>query len=414
MHDILLAAATARYCAIEESPLTVRQFYSAAKEIECELIAQRRDFHRHPELAYQEVRTAAIVARQLGEIGMEVQTGVGKTGVVGLLGAERDGPTVLLRFDMDALPIQEENDTDYVSTQPGVMHACGHDGHTAIGLTVARMLAQQRDRLRGALKLVFQPAEEGGYGAAAMIADGALREPRPDFAFGLHLWNKRPFGWVGATEGEMMAGGREWGCVVSGDGGHAASPDQTHDPVVAAAQIVVALQTVVSRNVPPLESVVVSVTQINGGDTHNVIPGEVRLAGTLRYFRSAIRDSTKKRISDIAENVAAAMGCRSEVSFGSGYRPVSNDADAARLVRELAERVPGVTVVADDERTAGSEDFGEFMADIPGCFFFIGAANAARGLNYPHHHPRFDFDERSLTLGAALMASVAAHYVLPE
>ncbi|MDP7645383.1 MAG: M20/M25/M40 family metallo-hydrolase, partial [Anaerolineales bacterium] len=171
---------------------------------------------------------------------------------------------------------------------------------------------------------------------------------------------------------------------------------------------------VVSRNVPPLESVVVSVTQINGGDTHNVIPGEVRLAGTLRYFRSAIRDSTKKRISDIAENVAAAMGCRSEVSFGSGYRPVSNDADAARLVRELAERVPGVTVVADDERTAGSEDFGEFMADIPGCFFFIGAANAARGLNYPHHHPRFDFDERSLTLGAALMASVAAHYVLPE
>ena len=397
-----------------EFPLTVRRFDSAAKEIECEVIAQRRDFHRHPELAYQEVRTASIVARQLGELGMEVHTGVGKTGVVGLLGAERPGPTVLLRFDMDALPIQEENDTDYVSTQPGVMHACGHDGHTAIGLTVARMLAQQRDRLRGALKLVFQPAEEGGYGAAAMIADGALREPRPDFAFGLHLWNKRPFGWVGATEGEMMAGGREWGCVVSGDGGHAASPDQTHDPVVAAAQIVVALQTVVSRNVPPLESVVVSVTQINGGDTHNVIPGEVRLAGTLRYFRSAIRDSTKKRISDIAENVAAAMGCRSEVSFGSGYRPVSNDADAARLVRELAERVPGVTAVADDERTAGSEDFGEFMADIPGCFFVVGSANGERGLDYPHHHPRFDFDERSLTVGATLMASVAAHHVLPD
>ena len=164
------------------------------------------------------MRTASIVARQLGELGMEVHTGVGKTGVVGLLGAERPGPTVLLRFDMDALPIQEENDTDYVSTQPGVMHACGHDGHTAIGLTVAGMLAQQHERLRGALKFVFQPAEEGGCGAAAMIADGALREPRPDFAFGLHLWNERPFGWVGATEGEMLAGSCDWECVVSGDG----------------------------------------------------------------------------------------------------------------------------------------------------------------------------------------------------
>ncbi len=360
------------------------------------------------------MRTASIVARQLGELGMEVHTGVGKTGVVGLLGAERPGPTVLLRFDMDALPIQEENDTDYVSTQPGVMHACGHDGHTAIGLTVAGMLAQQHERLRGALKFVFQPAEEGGCGAAAMIADGALREPRPDFAFGLHLWNERPFGWVGATEGEMLAGSCDWECVVSGDGGHAASPHQTHDPVVAAAHIVVALQTVVSRNVPPLESAVVSVTQINGGDTYNVIPGEVRLAGTLRFFRNAVCDRVKRRITQILENVAFAMGCRAEATFGSGYRPVVNDADAALLVQELARRVPGVTAVADDERTAGSEDFGEFMADIPGCFFVVGSANGERGLDYPHHHPRFDFDERSLTVGATLMASVAAHHVLPD
>ncbi len=398
---------------IEDPLVTVPRFVVAAKGLEGELIAQRRDLHRHPELGYQEVRTAGIVARNIGDLGMEVQTGVGKTGVVGLMVGGRPGPTVLLRFDMDALPIQEENETEYVSSVAGVMHACGHDGHTAIGLAVARMMAQQRDRLQGALKFVFQPAEEGGGGAEAMIADGALRDPRPDFAFGLHLWNERPFGWVGATEGEMMAGCCDWECVVRGDGGHAAMPHRVRDPVVAASQIVLALQTVVSRNVPPMESAVVSVTQLEGGDTCNVIPGEVRLAGTLRYFRNKDCERSKDRMKQIAENVALAMDCRAEVSFGCGLRPVTNDANAAVLVRELAGLVPGVTVVADDERTAVSEDFGEFTADVPGCFFFIGSANGERGLDHPHHHSRFDFDERSLTVGAVLIASVAARYVMP-
>ena len=392
----------------------VTEFVAAAKKLEGELIAQRRDFHRHPELGYQEVRTSAIVANQLSDLGIEVQTGVGKTGVVGLLGDERPGPTVLLRFDMDALPIQEENDIEYVSSNAGVMHACGHDGHTAIGLAVARIMAQQRDRLQGALKFVFQPAEEGGGGAEAMIADGVMRDPCPDYAFGLHLWNERPFGWVGATEGDMMAGVCGWECVVSGDGGHAAMPHRARDPIVAAAQIVVAMQTVVARNVPPMEAVVVSVTQIHGGDKDNVIPGEVRLSGTLRYFRNTDCERSKDRMTQIAENVASAMECRAAMSFGYGYQPVSNDVDAALLVRDLAGRVPGVTVVADDERTAVSEDFGEFTTDVPGCFFFVGSANGERGLDYPHHHPRFDFDERSLTVGASLMASVAAHHVLPD
>ena len=392
----------------------VSEFFSAAKQLEGELIAQRRDFHRHPELGYQEVRTSGIVARQLGELGIEVQTEIAKTGVVGLLAAERPGPTVLLRFDMDALPIQEENDIEYVSSNAGVMHACGHDGHTAIGLAVARIMAQQRDRLQGALKFVFQPAEEGGGGAEAMIADGVMRDPCPDYAFGLHLWNERPFGWVGATGGEMMAGVCGWECVVSGDGGHAAVPHRARDPIVASAQIVVALQTVVARNVPPMEAVVVSVTQINGGDKDNVIPGEVRLSGTLRYFRDVDYERSKDRMTRIAENVACAMDCQAAMSFGYGYQPVSNDVDAALLVRDLAGRVPGVTVVADDERTAVSEDFGEFTTDVPGCFFFVGSANGERGLDYPHHHPRFDFDERSLTVGASLMASVAAHHVLPD
>lgn len=392
----------------------VPAFFAAAKDIERDLIAQRRDFHRHPELGYQEVRTAGIVARHLAELDMEVQTGVGKTGVVGLLRGARPGPTVLLRFDMDALPIQEENDTEYVSSKSGVMHACGHDGHTAIGMTVGQILAQHRDRLQGALKFVFQPAEESGSGAEAMIADGALRDPQPDFAFGLHLWNERPFGWVGATEGEMMAGMCDWDCVVIGEGGHAASPHQTRDPIVAAAHIVVALQTVVARNVPPVESVVVSVTDIQGGDTRNVIPGEARLSGTLRYFRHSDLEQSRSRMKEIAENIAVAMECRADLSFGSGPRPVINDTNAALLVRDLARLVPGVTAVSEDESTAVSEDFGEFTSKVPGCFFFVGSANAERGLDYPHHHARFDFDERSLTVGAALMSSVAAYYVMPD
>ena len=387
------------------------EFIKAVKGLEKVLIAERRDFHRHPEVGYNEIRTSGIVAKQLDDLGLQVRVGVGKTGVVGLLKGQQPGPNVLLRFDMDALPIQEENDVEYVSQNDGVMHACGHDGHVAIGLCVARMFTEESDKLKGSIKFVFQPAEEGGAGAAAMIKDGVLLEPRPDYVYGMHLWNERPVGWVGATDGNMMAGSCSWQCTIVGNGGHAAAPHHTDDPAVAAAQIVVGLQTVVSRNLPPSEAAVVSVTQIHCGDTHNVIPTEANLAGTLRYFSDSVYETVTNRITRIVKDIASAMGCSANVTFSTGYRPVNNNLDAALLVREIAQRVPDVSIVSNDERTAVSEDFSEFMVDLPGCYFFVGSANGGRGLDYPHHHPRFNIDEQSLTIGAAIMASVASEYV---
>jgi amidohydrolase len=388
------------------------EFIKAVKSLEKLLIAERRDFHRHPEVGYNEIRTSGIVAKQLNDLGMQVRVGVGKTGVVGLLKGQQPGPNVLLRFDMDALPIQEENDVEYASQNDGVMHACGHDGHVAIGLCVARMLVAQSDKLKGSIKFVFQPAEEGGAGAAAMIKDGVLLDPRPDYVYGMHLWNERPVGWLGATDGNMMAGSCSWQCTVVGNGGHAAAPHHTNDPAVAAAQIVVGLQTVVSRKLSPSESAVVSVTQIHCGDTHNVIPTEASLAGTIRYFSDSAYETITNNITRIVKDIASAMGCSANITFNTGYRPVNNDSDAALLVREIAKRIEDVTIVSNDERTAVSEDFSEFMVEIPGCYFFVGSANSGSGLDYPHHHPRFNIDEHSLTIGAAIMANIASNYVL--
>lgn len=391
-----------------------RDFYSSSKVMAEELIERRRDFHRHPELAFEEVRTAGIVADHLAALGFEVQTGIGRTGVVGMLEGEHPGSILLLRFDMDALPIHEENEVDYVSTNAGVMHACGHDGHTAIGLSVASMLAEHRHEISGGVKFVFQPAEECLGGAKAMIADGVLTDPVPDHAFGMHLWSGEPVGWVGAADGPVMSQQTDWECIVSGAGGHAAIPHQVRDPVVAAAQVVTAIQSVVARNVNPLHVAVVSVTRIYGGNARNVIPGSVTLAGTIRTFLPEVRDLILERLREVATGVAEAMGCEASLSLTEGVKPVVNDIEAAKQVRETARLISDVTEVASDERMTASEDFGEFMADVPGCFFFIGSANVESGINHPHHHPRFDLDERALIIGAEVMASVAARYVLPD
>nr|MBP7691183.1 amidohydrolase [Anaerolineales bacterium] len=249
-------------------------FHPLAQQLLPEMSARRRDFHRHPELGFQEVRTAGIVAQELNRLGLEVTTGVGRTGVVGVLEGDQPGPTVLLRFDMDALPITEANAVDYASETPGVMHACGHDGHTTIGLAVAKLLTPWRARMAGTLKFVFQPAEEGLGGAEAMVQDGVLDRlgPAPERALALHLWNSEPVGWVGATNGPAMAASERFTLTLQGRGGHGAIPHQTVDPVTAAAHVVTALQTIVSRNVNALDSAVISVTMLKAGDAFNVIP----------------------------------------------------------------------------------------------------------------------------------------------
>lgn len=389
-------------------------FQAQAQALREELVTLRRDFHKHPELAFEEYRTAGIVAEELSKLGLEVQTGIGKTGVVGILEGKKEGPTVLVRADMDALPIHEENETDYVSTVPGKMHACGHDGHTAIALGVAKLFSQYRDNIAGRIKFVFQPAEEAVGGAKAMVADGVLENPRPDVSLGLHLWNTKPLGMLGVADGPIMAGATTFKVIITGKGGHAASPDISIDPIVCAAQVITALQTIVSRNVPPLEQGVITVTYMRAGDAFNVIPQKAELWGTIRTYKLEVRDLIERRMHEVCEGVAQALGCKADVEIEHHTLPVVNHPEVAERVRSVFSRYTREDQFDRSERTMGSEDVGLFMEDIPGMYFFVGSGNSERGLDYGHHHPRFDFDEDVLPLGVALMSAAVAEYLMPE
>ena len=370
----------------------------------------RRDFHMHPELGFTEIRTAGIVARELQALEMEVTTGVARTGVIGLLEGNKPGPVVLVRFDMDALPVTEETGADYASTVPGLMHACGHDGHVAIGLTVAKMLHARRDELAGTVKFVFQPAEEGTCGeeiggAEMMIREGVLENPKPDLALALHLWNEMPFGHIHVAKGAVMAGAEQFKITVTGRGGHGAIPHQTADPVLAAGHIVTALQSITSRNVAPLQAAVVSVTMIHGGATFNVIPPRVELEGTIRTFEPVVRETVLRRFNEIVNGVAAAMGCTAEVHVRRLTPAMVNADEIAERVQGVArELLPEADLVTSPNLTMGAEDMAFMLEQVPGCYFFVGSADSARGLDYGHHHPRFDFDEAALPRAAALMA----------
>ncbi len=389
-------------------------FKAQAESLREELIAQRRDFHRYPELAFEEVRTAGIVANQLTQLGLEVQSGVGKTGVVGLLEGAHDGPTVLLRADMDALPIVEENEVEFASQTAGKMHACGHDGHTAIALGVARLLAPLRERMAGRVKFVFQPAEEIGKGAMAMIADGALANPRPDVTVGLHLWNSLPTGVVGIADGAVMSGASIFRLKVVGKGGHGAAPHLTIDPVVCASQIVLAFQTIISRSLDPLDHAVISVTYLRAGEAYNVIPQHAELRGTVRCFSLETQELLVRRMHETAEHIARGMGCMAELEIEHQTKPVINHASVGARLREVFQPIVGASGIDTSVRTMGSEDVSEFMSDIPGVYFFVGARDQTADAYYGHHHPRFSIDEAALPLGVALLSSAVASYVLTE
>jgi amidohydrolase len=379
-----------------------------------DLVAVRRDLHAHPELRYQEHRTAGIAAERLRALGFEVKTAVASTGVVGVLrGSARSSPsrTLLLRADMDALPVQEANDTPYRSTVPGVMHACGHDGHVAIGLGVARRLSESRTSWPGAVKYVFQPAEEGGCGAKRMIEEGALEDPIVDAAFGLHLWNDLPVGTVAAASGPVMAAVDEFTVTVRGRGGHAAYPHQARDPVLCAAHLVTALQSLVSRGADPFLPLVVSVTAVRAGEAFNVIPEEAELRGTVRTMNERLFAEVPSRFAELATSVAAAMGCEARIAYERQSPPLVNQQALSELVREAAAHVVGKGNVRDDVRSMGGEDFAFFAQRVPACFAFVGSRNGAKGLDAPHHSPRFDFDEEALMAGVELTERVARTFL---
>ena len=387
-------------------------FLQQAKELFPYTQSLRRDFHMHPELGFREIRTGGIVAKELELLGIEVTKGVGKTGVVGLLEGAKPGPTLLLRFDMDALPISEETGAEYASQNQGVMHACGHDGHTAIGLTVAKLLHAHRDQLNGTIKFCFQPSEEGTNGeeiggAEMMMRDGLLEGPGVDMSLSLHLWNEKPLGWLGVTEGPIMAGADIFTVRVTGRGGHGAIPDAAVDPIVAAANIVNALQTIVARNVSPLDTAVVSVTNIHGGTAFNVIPPEVRLEGTIRTFDHKVRQRIVERLEQIARGVGEGMGCQVEVAIKRITPALINNESITSKVQGIAQRLLSESELDTNYQTMTAEDMAFMQEKIPGCYFFVGSNDRARNLDYGHHHPRFDFNEEALIRGSALMAAAA-------
>jgi amidohydrolase len=366
------------------------------------LVSDRRDLHQHPELGYREQRTAAVIAERLAALGYDVRTGVGGTGVVGTRAGPPNGPTVLIRADMDALPVQEETGLPFASTVPGIMHACGHDGHMAVALTVADRLAAVD--LPGGLQFVFQPAEEGGAGAAAMIRDGVLEPTPPMAAIGMHLWSGLPTGTIAVSPGPIFAAVDNFAITIEGRGGHAAVPHETIDPVVAAAHVITALQTVVSRRRNPSEPAVLSVTAVHAGTTHNVIPERATLEGTVRSYGGALYNELPTIVQTIAENTARAHGARAVVEYERKYPATVNDRDMAELMRSVAAAVVGAPNVRTGYRTMAGEDMAFFLERVPGCYAFVGSGNPAKQTNRPHHSPLFDLDEDALPIAVELLS----------
>ncbi len=365
-----------------------------------EVIALRRDFHMHPELGFEEHRTSGIVEDYLRDLGLDVRRMAG-TGVVAELnnGGKR---RIALRADMDALPIQEENDMPYRSRIPGRMHACGHDAHTAMLLVAAKILSGMD--FEGKIRFIFQPAEEGLNGALRMVEDGAIEGV--DAILGIHVWADLPSGQIAISPGPVLANVDRFLIKVIGQGGHGASPHQTRDPIVAAASIVMGLQTIVSRNVKPLESAVVTVGRISGGTAFNIIPEEVILEGTARSFDEEIHSILEERVIEISQRMAESLGCHTDVDFQRLNYATVNDETLANVCREVASEF---MQVVEQERNMGGEDFSEYSRRIPGLFAFLGIRNEEKGIVHPHHSPKFDVDEDALIYGVAfeVKASVA-------
>jgi amidohydrolase len=381
------------------------------KDVAEQVVLDRRHLHKHPELRFEEHETGKFVAERLRALGVEVQHPVGQTGVIGLLRGGKSGKTLMLRADMDALPIEEENEVEYRSTRPGVMHACGHDGHTAILLGVAQVLAGRRERLGGDLKLCFQPAEEGSGGALAMIEGGVLERPKVDAVVGLHLAQWLPLGTLGVSAGAIHATPTRLEIDLSGRGGHAAAPHRCVDTVLVAAQVVVALHQIVAREVNPLERAVITIGSSHAGTTYNVIADTAQLRGTIRAYDETMRDFLRRRIEEVATGVARAMRAEAVVRTFPGPPPVMNDPAMADLVAAVAADTSGVAETVPCEPSMGADDVAEYLKRVPGCYFWLGTRNEARGLVSEHHHPRFDLDEAALPLGVELLTRIAQRYL---
>ncbi len=374
------------------------------------LVEIRRTLHRCPEPGFKEGHTAALIRGLLKRWGIGHRAMCG-TGTVALVRGARPGPTILFRADMDGLPVLEENRVPYVSRHRGMMHACGHDGHVAIGLVAARILQERRASLRGNVKFMFQPAEEGPGGAGPMIRAGVLRNPRVDAAFALHLWNNLPTGKVGVRPGAVFASMDEFRMTVTGKGGHGGAPHQTIDPVVAAAHVVVACQSIVSRRIDPVRGAVVTFGQIHGGTRLNVIPDEVVLEGTARAFEGPVRRQLLREIPKVSRGIASSFGAKVRFEAQKGYPPTVNDPGMTEMARGAVREALGPRAPVEQARSMGAEDMSLVLREVPGCYLFLGSMNPRKGLANPHHSARFNFDEDALAGGVEIWLRLASRFL---
>ncbi|QZY54122.1 M20 metallopeptidase family protein [Crassaminicella profunda] len=386
------------------------KIHGLVDEIEDWIIDQRRDFHMHPEPSRKEIRTSERVARLLEELGVEVKKGYYNTGVVGIIKGDKEGKTIGLRFDMDALEMEEMNDIPFKSQNEGVMHSCGHDGHTAIGLGIAKVLIQMKDEIHGNIKLVFQPAEEdapNGGGAQHMIKDGALEEPKVDYMVGAHIWPKLKLGQVGTKSGVLMAASDPFTIDIKGKGIHASLPNMGVDPILIGSQIVTNINTIISRNIDPFEPAVVSIGVFNGGTRYNVIPEEVKLEGTVRSFSEGVREKIHDRLKSVVEETAVALGGNANLHYKFSYPPLMNDEKAVNIAKKSIEELLGEeNFVRVNRPEPGGEDFAYFAKEVPSVYMFLGYAEEGKEL-YAPHNPRFDFNEKVLGIGAKVLIKTA-------
>ncbi len=376
------------------------------KAILNDVVEIRRDIHMHPELGFEEVRTAAIIADRLKRLGYDVRTKIAQTGVVGILRTGKPGRSVLLRADMDALPLEEATGLPFASSIPGKMHACGHDGHVAILLGAAAVIAERKDELCGTLVLCFQPAEEGKGGAAVMVREGVLDDPHVDVVYGLHLWSELPCGTIHTRPGPMMATSDTIEITVRGKGGHGAKPDHTIDPIVTAAQFVNSVQTLVSRKVDPLEPAVITIGAFHGGTASNIIPEDVHLLGTVRTFNEALRDEMPAKIETVLAGCCASANAKYDFTYLKRYPVTANDPREAEYVKELAAATLGPQRVGLTPKVMGAEDFSFMLQQRPGCYFFLGARVDAQP-ETPHHSSHFLIDESAFEAGIRMMVALA-------
>ncbi|WP_335485904.1 M20 metallopeptidase family protein [Bacillus sp. JJ1773] len=382
-----------------------------AYELKNQLITWRRDFHQHPELGFEEVRTSKIVAEHLESLGIETTRNIGKTGVVGLIKGKSEGPTIALRADMDALPMEDRKTVDYRSKIPGKAHACGHDAHTSMLMGAAKLLAEMGGPEKGNIKLIFQPAEEGLGGAPAMIEDGVLSSPAVDRIAGLHIDPMLSSGTLAVVRNQAMAAADTFEVKVIGVGGHAARPHQTVDSITVASEVISALQHVVSRQIDPLDPAVLTIGKIEGGSAYNIIAPEVTFIGTVRTLNPEVREAMPNKMESIIKGVTEAFGANYEFNYDMGYPSVINDDQMVDLLDQTAKELVGDSNFNYIKPSMGGEDFSYYTKHIPGVFFRLGASKDG---SYPLHHPLFDINDEILPLGSAALVQLALNFLNNE